>query len=48
MLPFGYAVSVAVCVHCVSWNPVSMALGTMSAGGYAATLVMDLGCILAG
>lgn len=41
MLPFGYAVSVVLCVHCVSWNPVSMALGAMSAGGDAAILVMD-------
>jgi len=47
MLPFCYAVSVAPCVHCVSWNPVSMALGAMSAGGYAATLLMDFGLYLA-
>jgi len=45
MLPFGYAVSVVLCVHCISWNPVSMALEAMSAGGYAAILVIALGCI---
>ena len=40
MLPFGYAVSVVLCVHRVWWNAMSMALGAMNAGGYAAILVM--------
>jgi hypothetical protein len=55
MLPFGDAVCVGMCADFALWNPASMASGAksagryaMSAGRYAAILVMDFDYICHG